>query len=166
LNRLSSLGSPLTRGGTCVTGTEKDSQMVEALEWDQNLCNMFKRLTQIYGSPLANVASEFREIWPVFKASDIRGRGLAAQSIGRKRHEVVQMYLSNEIRHEPECYQWHLSLQEDIPLDWTHTLALLYRVRNNLFHGEKGMHLEMDRLVVSRALPVLIHFIKGAGILH
>ena len=50
-----------------------------------------------------------------------------------------------------------------MPLDWPHTLEALYRVRCNLFHGEKGLDSEMDALIVSSAFRVLVHFLHDSG---
>jgi hypothetical protein len=49
---------------------------------------------------------------------------------------------------------------DEKPLDWPHTLAALYRIRCNLFHGEKAVNSEMDNLIVSIDFRVLLHFLK------
>jgi hypothetical protein len=54
---------------------------------------------------------------------------------------------------------------EHTPLDWGHTLAALYRVRCNLFHGEKARNSENDRLVVSAAYDTLHAFVDEARLL-
>ena len=50
-----------------------------------------------------------------------------------------------------------------MPLDWPHTLAALYRVRCNLFHGEKGRHSEMDQRIVASGFRTLIQFFGSAN---
>jgi hypothetical protein len=61
---------------------------------------------------------------------------------------MTQAYLDAGARKcEPQCYLEH----DAVPLDWGHTLAALYRVRCNLFHGEKARSSENDRVVVARA---------------
>ena len=59
----------------------------------------------------------------------------------------------------PSCYVEH----EQVPLDWGHTLAALYRVRCNLFHGEKARSSENDQLVVSAAYETLRAFLDESG---
>ena len=54
----------------------------------------------------------------------------------------------------PPCYFEH----EQVPLDWGHTLAALYRVRCNLFHDEKARSSENDQLVVGAAYDTLLAF--------
>jgi hypothetical protein len=54
---------------------------------------------------------------------------------------------------------------EDVSLDWPQTLAAIYPVRCNLFHGEKSAHLEMDREIVCTALVVLMMFFRHSQIL-
>jgi hypothetical protein len=53
-----------------------------------------------------------------------------------------------------------------VPLDWSHTLAALYRVRCNLFHGEKARGSENDRVVVARAHETLLAFLEAMGLLR
>jgi hypothetical protein len=64
-------------------------------------------------------------------------------------------------KYEPQCYFEH----DEVPLDWGHTLAALYRVRCNLFHGEKAWSSENDRLVVARAHETLLAFLEASSLL-
>jgi len=50
-------------------------------------------------------------------------------------------------------------------LDWAHTLKAIYRVRCNLFHGEKAIHSEIDQKIVLSAFRVLIHMLKKQKLL-
>ena len=52
-------------------------------------------------------------------------------------------------------------MQEDgsISLDWPHTLSAIYRIRCNLFHGEKTLHSDNDVILVSLAFRVLVNMI-------
>ena len=43
-----------------------------------------------------------------------------------------------------------------VPADWPHTLAALYRVRNNLFHGQKATFRPRDEAIVKDAVEVLL----------
>jgi hypothetical protein len=42
-----------------------------------------------------------------------------------------------------------------MPLDWAHAMKALYRVRCNLFHGEKARTSEDDKRIVTAAYNVL-----------
>ena len=64
---------------------------------------------------------------------------------------------------EPRCYLAH---EEQPPLDWGHTLAALYRVRCNLFHGEKARSSENDKTVVAAAYSTLLAFAEEAELLN
>jgi hypothetical protein len=63
------------------------------------------------------------------------------------------------IKFEPACWKRHMDEGGSIPMDWPHTLAALYRVRCNLFHGEKAPYSEIDRTIVRAALRVLVYFL-------
>jgi hypothetical protein len=83
---------------------------------------------------------------------------------GGDRPAVVRAYLDAGLRlYQPRCWKRHQDEGETLPLDWPHTLEALYRVRCNLFHGEKGLDSQMDALVVSSAFRVLVHFLHDSG---
>jgi hypothetical protein len=76
---------------------------------------------------------------------------------------MVQEYLAAGLGlYQPRCWKRHEEEGEPVPLDWPHTLEALYRVRCNLFHGEKGLDSEMDARVVSSAFRVLVHFLHDS----
>ena len=84
---------------------------------------------------------------------------------GEDRSQIIKRYLEDprieNLRHapyEPQCWKRHRDAGEEVPLDWAHTLAVLYRVRCNLFHGEKARHSEMDQRIVYLAFRVLVGF--------
>lgn len=82
------------------------------------------------------------------------------------RAETVDYYLRNGVnKYEPRCFVRHREAGERIPLDWPHSLAALYRVRSNLFHGEKAVHSEEDRDIVGAAFDLLSTFVRAAGLL-
>ena len=88
-------------------------------------------------------------------------------SAARSRCDVRNHYFSSgATKFEPQCWQTHNASGEEAPLDWAHTLAALYRVRCNLFHGEKSAHSEMDQRVVHAALKVLVDFLDEAEYLR
>ncbi len=64
------------------------------------------------------------------------------------REEMAEAYFhAGAQKFEPRSYREH----DVVPIDWGHTLVALYRVRCNLFHGEKARSSENDQLVVEHA---------------
>jgi hypothetical protein len=148
----------------CVTTKDRDSDYIAMLGRSLDLREKFVKLLA-NNSGFSLVASQFHAFWPIFKAQDIRRAGHHGLSIN-DRKEIIEYYFQNGITsYAPECWQFHQSLGEEIPLDWPHTLQAIYRVRNNLFHGEKSAHSEMDQLIVKLAFQTLIRFFRGAEIL-
>jgi hypothetical protein len=149
----------------CVSGRDMDREWRDALALNPTIQGDFARLVADSESSVAVYALEFHRTWPIFKAQAIRRQGVY---VGHEwsRQEVIEHYLSNGInRFEPQCGMRHRAEETEIPLDWPHTLAALYRVRCNLFHGEKAAHSEMDQLIVANAFRVLVHFLHGSGYL-
>ena len=105
-------------------------------------------------------------MWPIFKAQQIRRARAHVNSVHMTRQAIVQHYLDSGIdQYAPRCWLEHRNNSEHCPADWPHTLAALYRVRNNLFHGEKSSHSEMDQQIVFVAFNVLARFLGGSGYL-
>ncbi len=87
-------------------------------------------------------------------------------SDAHNRRETVNYYHSHGITaFEPKCWKRHIDSGEDVPLDWAHILKGIYKVRCNLFHGQKSAHSEMDKQIVSAAFLTLVHFVKEADYL-
>jgi hypothetical protein len=114
-------------------------------------------------------------LWPVFEVQRLRRQGVDLryedETLTREdRREVVGSYLSHPnadaLRFEPQCWRRHRDAGERAPLDWPHTLAALYRVRCNLFHGEKARHSEMDQRIVASGFRVLIQFLDNTDYLR
>lgn len=148
----------------CVTGKDRDSDYIRALQRSTELAEKFQIL--LAGNPqFQSAASNFQRFWPIFKAQDIRRAGHHSPTAA-DRPAVVQHYFDCDLRvFEPQCWKSHRDTGEDVPLDWPHTLATIYRVRCNLFHGEKSAHSEMDREIVRTALVVLVSFFRQGKIL-
>ncbi len=153
---------------SCVTRYDDDWKWRGALALDRRIGDDFSRLVAEPSSPVGGPAREFRRLWPVFQVQDLRRRGVGPVA-GETRREIVDYYLglpeSGRLRFEPRCWRRHAEKGEEVPLDWPHTLAVLYRVRCNLFHGEKAHHSEVDRLIVHASLRVLVEFFDGTGYL-
>jgi hypothetical protein len=86
------------------------------------------------------------------------------QPAGR-RDDVVETYLrAGATRFEPACWPGHTSSTDGVPVDWAHTVKAIYRVRCNLFHGEKARTSEDDRQIVLAAREILAAFVEEANL--
>jgi hypothetical protein len=150
---------------TCVSGEDQDRAYLNALMCDQTMCESFTRLLSDSGRPFASSATDFARLWPIFEVKELRRRGIMRRSWG-DRDTIVSSYLAaGAQRFAPPCWKRHREAGEQVPLDWPHTLAAIYRVRCNLFHGEKGAHSEIDQRLVSSAFRTLLHYFSAAGYL-
>ena len=147
-----------------MTGRDGDAEYIRALGRSRELREKFQSLIAT-DNQFSQVANAFHSLWPIFKAQDIR-RGARHAPANLDRGGIIQHYLrGGVIAFAPECWRDHQAAGEPVPLDWPHTLAATYRVRCNLFQGEKSTHSEMDGIVVLAAYRVLIGFFRGAHIL-
>jgi hypothetical protein len=146
----------------CVTGKDADHAWRDALIADPDLNDRFDQLVG-EPSPAAHAAQQFAELWPVFKVANLRERGIDSWGSGHaSRAEMARAYLdAGATKFEPQCFLEH----DAVPLDWGHTLVALYRVRCNLFHGEKDRSSENDRVVVGRAHSALLAFLEATSLL-
>jgi hypothetical protein len=151
--------------GSCVTGLDQDRQWINALSLDPDLQQMFDRATADPMAPCGRAAREFHSTWPIFKAQALRRAGVREQP-GLSRAALIERYLNAGVEEfAPQCAARHRQARGAIPLDWPHSLAALYRVRCNLFHGEKARHSEMDRWLVGAAFKLLTEFVADSRIL-
>jgi len=97
----------------------------------------------------------FRYLWPIFRAVDLPEDARRSRPQHRGRQRVVDYYQLRcpDVQRSPDC---HLTHDDRIPLDWPHTLEALYRVRCNLFHGQKSGGGNEDREILTAALQVLL----------
>lgn len=148
----------------CVTEEDQDSRYMRKLQEDSGLRLRFRDLLEGNAQFRRN-AEAFAELFPIFKAQQLRRAGVLAPD-ERDRAQVIQSYLdAGMTSYEPQCAEWHRSQGQSIPLDWPHVIAAMYRVRCNLFHGEKAAHSEMDRRIVRAALMTLTEFFRKANLL-
>jgi len=147
----------------CVTEFDYDKKWIQALSIFPEIANTFLELRDDPKSSLSQVSNQFYDLWPIFKAQEIRRND--SQYYGKgTRKEIIEFYFQHKIQYfEPKCWKKHIESGEVLPLDWPHTLATLYRVRCNLFHGEKAVHSEMDRRIVHAAFRVLLYFFNETG---
>jgi hypothetical protein len=148
----------------CVTEEDQDREYMRRLKEDSGLRQRFHQVVNEHPD-VRRDAEEFVGLLPIFKAQRLRRAGVHGQE-GMTRSELVQHYLDQGITdYEPECFEWHRTRGEPIPCDWPHVIAAIYRVRCNLFHGEKSAHSEMDRRIVRSAFLTLTGFFRAAAIL-
>ena len=139
----------------CVTEIDADRKWLNALMLDNALAELFNNKFIENNNEHNEVLRCFGQLWPIFKAQEIRRRGVTGNESNRD--ELIRHYINAGIRnYEPQCYKRHKDNKEIVPLDWAHTLATLYRVRCNLFHGEKSRDSENDHRIVSSAFKVLL----------
>lgn len=150
---------------SCVTGFERDWKWKVALSINPRLIGAFEKLIEDGSSVLFSSVINFYSLWPIFKSSEIREKE-AFYAIEADRIEVVHHYFKMGITDfQPGCWRKHFEHGEIVPVDWSHTLAVLYRVRCNLFHGEKGIESMMDQEIVHAAFLTLSHFIHATNLL-
>lgn len=142
----------------CVTEQERDRNCIDALALHAPLSARFAELTAP-GAPVAAAAADFFGLMPIFKASSLRAHGIYVPR-EESRGKTVDRYLkAGASEFDPKCYLKHRAARELVPCDWAHALVTIYRVRNNLFHGQKTMYIENDRRIVSAAYRLLLAFV-------
>jgi hypothetical protein len=147
--------------GACVADTDVDRQWVNAVAGDPELSAKFVGLLSEHADFKIRV-HRFARLWPIFRSSDIRRhRGQVSERFSRE--ERVAAYLGRRLNNfEPCCWHEHDGLP---PLDWAHTFRAIYRVRCNLFHGEKTLNSENDVDIVRAACQVLGAFVMKTRVL-
>ena len=143
---------------SCITDEEQDREIIRKLGNCPDTRRDFAELLD-RDADFQSLVSTFAKSWPVFKVHQLRRQRLLGRAFAN-RAERVRYYLDADCRaYRPECFSYHQGRQEDVPLDWPHTLNAIYQVRCNLFHGEKSLTEENDRVIVTQALGVLRTFI-------
>ena len=146
--------------GACVADTDRDREWVNAVALDQHLGRTFTELIKADQTFEAK-ARDFRNLWPIFRSSDIRRQGIHVPA-GSSRAERIEHYLAHGLTEfEPSCWHEH---DRNPPLDWPHSFRSLYRVRCNLFHGEKTLDSDNDRIIIETAYSVLASFVREADL--
>jgi hypothetical protein len=146
----------------CVSGSDADHQWQRALTADPFLNDVFDEQMS-RSTREADATRRFAALWPIFRVSKLRERGIDYWSeVHDARAAMTRAYVGAGVREfAPRCHFEH----DQVPLDWGHTLAALYRVRCNLFHGEKARSSENDQLVVGAAYEALLAFLDESRVL-
>jgi hypothetical protein len=133
--------------------------------------NFIQRFSQQLESnrDFSTLVNEFRNIWPVFKVralidNKIPPWGMQDKDETRSQYRIMALSRNSDYHDfSPSCFLEHQinpneidSVQTDrIPLDWEHTLAGIYMVRCNLFHGGKSFLSSNDTIFVSMSYRIL-----------
>jgi hypothetical protein len=137
---------------SCVTGHDSDRQWLEALKADRDTAATFERLRADPASLVSRHLEDFSNLWPIFRVEELRRLGIHYWAgRGQNRQERIRRFIAEGAQQfRPKCWIHHQHAGER-PADWAHTLEALYRVRSNLFHGEKARSSENDQQVVRAA---------------
>jgi hypothetical protein len=137
---------------------DQDRAQLKAIESDGSLQSGFKALLR-EDSNFQRWADEFHDQWPIFKAAQIRSKRV--RQVSPDRRKCLDHYRAAGIDRAPDCYyERHVDAGKPCPLDWAHTLEAIYRVRCNLFHGEKSAGSEEDKAIVRAANNTLVPILK------
>jgi len=152
----------LNAWGECTTGQGSDKDWVQDLAQDPGLNREFSQCLAAPQSAVKKAAEEFRRYWPIPSVQDWRRVGDSrppSQAAGNS----ARFFRDNRIRYEPRCALRHIEAAQEIPLDWVHFLPAVYRVRCNLFHGEKNPLHPVDLKIVRASLAALAEFMRHTG---
>jgi hypothetical protein len=150
---------------------EHDKNLVKSAALDAALSNRFECLNRD-DVRFSKTVGKFASLWPVFNTRQLHELNLprweesrkleemSCQEIASSRKNYVQQCLADadskghcKMKLGPWCFREH---QEwgNAP-DWAHTVAAIYQVRCNLFHGGKMAVYSGDRLFVELAYLIL-----------
>jgi hypothetical protein len=146
---------------SCCCDHDADGMLVKVLRADERVIARFDALVDS-DSAVARAVDQFRALWPIFRAADLRSdRDTAERTYRDSGRAALVAYYSHEFPEavrSPDCHLRHDS--GIIVADWAHTLEALYRVRCNLFHGAKSAYGAADREIVEVASAVLVPVVK------
>jgi len=151
----------LNAWGECVTDQEQDERWVQDLAQDPSLSQEFTIFLSGADSSRC-LAEEFRKFWPIPSVQSWR-RATDLSPATPDARIRAQFFAAQRIRCSPECSFYHFEESGEIPLDWLHFLPAVYRVRCNLFHGEKSPLDRNDGAIVRAAFVPLSQFMDHLG---
>jgi hypothetical protein len=121
---------------SCITGGGTDRQMIDALCDDETLKGDFDDLMR-RSTDFRNYLGTFSSKWPIKDGAQ------------------------GNIRRRPEPQEWTV----DRKPRWEQLLNAVYRVRCNLFHGNKGTYVERDKDLIEGAYKCLCSLAEESAIL-
>lgn len=148
--------------GACVTRQERDYQIRNELSRCEALNDKFDALLDKPNHLFLSAATAFQEFWPIFKVQEFRSRSICERGAYATRAERVRDYIAQGAQcYEPKLGRDPVPIGREIPLTWPNSLNAIYRVRCNLFHGEKSLRDEQDQRIVAAAFRVLVYFFNS-----
>lgn len=142
----------------CVSDHDRDQVWMDVLLQNPSLEHAFANA--LHEPRFTEAANVFHNLWPIFEVRELRQSGVPRHHSGNRRRIVTEYLNAGLTRFHPACWTGHGNAPDSTPLDWAHTLAALYRVRCNLFHGEKSLDSENDRAVTTAAVGILMPLIR------
>jgi hypothetical protein len=147
--------------GCCVTGKENDTPMVRDLARSEELEVTFSAAVGSQEHPLERFGPLFQSLWPIFKVQEFRSRHIYERGPYTTRAARIRDYIQQGAEiYAPKIDEAPIPIGDDIPLTWGNALPAIYRVRCNLFHGEKSVRDEQDQRIVGAAFRVLVYAFK------
>jgi hypothetical protein len=148
----------------CVTGRDRDFEIIDALAANPKMNEDFDGLLRHQNSKLNSNATILSQLLPIFDVKTLRHRvPFVPLELGQDRSARVRYYIEHGAdRFQPQCWLRHIESGQTLPIDWSHLLKPIYKIRCNLFRGQKSAHSEMDRRIVSAAFLTLAHFLRDA----
>jgi hypothetical protein len=143
----------------CVTGEDSDRVIIDSLKADKTLSSGFETLLKRNCS-FNDLAQDFRRWWPIFKAQELRRLNVRGPRSNDRRQVVEYYFEAGASKYEPKDLGNSFRVGDDIPLSWGNTLEAAYRVRCNLFHGDKRLSSEANQQIVGCAFRVLANFFQ------
>lgn len=147
----------LNAWAACVTDEDIDRLWQSHLADDSDLSERFDRLRQS-DEAFRESLNHFVTFWPIFEVKSIRR--LYPEYREFRTIENRAALRDELIRRKVPCKPEGWNPGDAVM--WPHLLQTLARVRNNLFHGDKGPDDPVDQEIVYAALRALVHFLRGA----
>jgi len=146
----------------------EDAYLVHCMAKDHDLSERFDKLYQ-RDIEFRDTVNSFLDLAPVFQSLWLNNHGIGPWNINDDRRKYVKMVSEKDpfivsIRNEqeirfpafsPACALEHIQGDEPIPVDWPHTISMIYQVRCNLFHGGKYYNRDSDREFIKSAYKIL-----------
>lgn len=152
----------LNAWGECVSRQERDEDWVKSLALDPELNRQFAGFLDDTSVGARAAAERFRQYWPIPRVQVWR-RDPNRRPVADTVHDRARFFHQQRIPCEPGCAWQHFEEGEEVPLDWEHFLPAVYRVRCNLFHGEKSPYDPDDGIIVQSSFQTLVSFMARLG---
>lgn len=152
----------LNAWGECVTNQERDEDWVWSLALDHKLNKDFAVHVSAADGQARRTADQFRAYWPIPRVQVWR-RDPTRRPVSDTAYDRPRFFAERQIPCEPGCALKHFDAGEEVPLNWEHFLPAVYRVRCNLFHGEKSPYNPDDAIIVEASFRTLVGFMKALG---